>query len=365
MADKTRLGLMGIAGRISTSYIGQKAFLLCRDHPLLEISGFIATEAEDVGKTLREVLADRWQAEEPIPEEYADWTFLPADTDTLRASGLQVVLSTLAAPQARQFDPIVAAAGIAVVSESVGLRLEPDVPIIIPELNADHLAVIPHQQKARGFGKGFIVTNPLCTAVIIAMAMKPFVDAFGLKSCVATTLQALSGAGRTGVPSMAIIDNLIPLINQEEEKLHTELPKMFGTCKGGVIVPHPAAFACTATRVPVRDGHTASITLGLEKQPKLDEVRDLIDGFRGRAQELSLPHAPAQPLVYRPEPDRPQPLLDRDRGNKMAVSIGRVRPAPVFDSGVSFVAVGHNHGRGTYGNSLLLTELLVQEGLVG
>jgi aspartate-semialdehyde dehydrogenase len=363
--DMTRLGLLGIAGKISTAYIGQKALLIYQNHPLFEVAGFIADDPADAGKTLGEVLQDRWQAEEPLPAKYADKTFLPADTAVLKKAGLDLVLSTLAGPKARELDPVVAAAGIAVVSESVGNRLDPDVPLIVPDINADHLAAIPAQQKARGFDRGFIVSAPVCTAVIVALAMKPFIDAYGLKACVCTTLQALSGAGKTGVTSLQILDNVLTFIKLEEDKLHTEVPKILGSCKDGVLAPHPGPFTFTATRVAVTDGHTASISLGLEKTPDLDQVNELIDGYRGRAQELSLPQALEQPLVYRPEIDRPQPLLDRDRDNKMAVSIGRVRPADAFENGMGIIAVGHNHGRGTYGNAVLLTELLVKEGLVG
>ncbi len=361
----TRIGLLGIAGRISTTYIGQRALLIYHNHPFFELAGFIADDPADAGKTLGEVLQDRWQAEEPLPAKYADMRFLPADTAVLKNAGLDIVLSTLAGPKARELDPIVAAAGIAVVSESVGNRLDPDVPLIVPDINADHLAAIPAQQKARGLNRGFIVSAPVCTAVIVALAMKPFIDAYGLKACVGTTLQALSGAGKTGVASLQILDNVLTFINLEEDKLHTEVPKIFGRCKDGVIVPDPRPYTFTATRVPVSDGHTASITLGLERKPDIDHVKELIEGYRGRAQELSLPQALPQPLFYRPEIDRPQPRLDRDQGNQMAVSIGRVRPAYAFDNGVGIVAVGHNHGRGTYGNAVLITELLVMEGLVG
>lgn len=361
----TRLGILGIAGKVSTAYIAQKALFKFENHPFLETVAFLADDPADVGKPLGEVVKDRWQAEEPLPAKYADAKLLPVEKEALKKAELDIVLSALYGPLARELDPVVASAGIGVVSESVGLRLEPDVPLVIPEINADHLGVIPAQQKARGFDRGFVVTSPLCTAVIIALAMKPFVDAYGLNNCVLTTLQALSGAGKTGVASLAILDNLLPFINLEEDKLNTELPKMFGSYKDGALTPHPAPFTTTATRVPVRDGHTASITLGLDKAPELDRLPELIESYRGRAQELALPHAPAQPLLYRPENDRPQPLLDRDHADKMAVSVGRIRPAPSFTNGVGFIAVGHNHGRGTYGNAVLLTELLVKEGLVG
>jgi aspartate-semialdehyde dehydrogenase len=166
------------------------------------------------------------------------------------------------------------------------------------------------------------------------------------------------------VASLAILDNLLPFINGEEDKLHTEIPKIFGTYTEGALKAHPAPITTTATRVPVRDGHTCSITLGLERPADLDRLPELIAGYRGRAQELALPHAPAAPLLYRPEKDRPQPLLDRDHADQMAISVGRIRPAPSLHNGVGFVAVGHNHGRGTFGNSILLTELIVREGLL-
>jgi aspartate-semialdehyde dehydrogenase len=360
-----RLGFLGIAGTVSTAYIGQRALLKLQDHPELETVAFIADDPADVGKTLAEAVEGRWQAEEPLPARFADLPMLSPETDQIRTAELDMVISTLFGPTSRALDPKLAAAGIAVVSESTGMRLEPDVPLVVPEINADHLDIIRAQQANRGFDRGFIVSSPLCTAVIIALAMKPFADAFGMESGVVTTLQALSGAGKKGVYSMAILDNLLPHINQEEEKLYTEVPKILGRYADGRIHDHPARVAYTATRVPVRDGHTISLSLGLEKPWNAEDLPELIEGFRGRPQELGLASSWPQPLHYRPEVDRPQPLLDRDVDGSMAVSIGRLRPAPTFSNGLSMIAVGHNHGRGTYGNTVLLAELLLGEGLLG
>lgn len=360
-----RLGFLGITGTVSTAFIGQMALLKMQDHPYFETVAFIADDPADVGKPLGEVLADRWQADEPLPEKFASHKLLAPDTAALRKEEIDIVVSTLFGPKSKELDPKVAAAGIAVVSESTGMRMEPDVPLIVPEINADHLGIIKAQQSARGFDRGFIVSSPLCTAVIIALAMKPIADAFGLRSTVLTTLQALSGAGKKGVFSLAILDNVLPHINQEEEKLYGELPKILGTFTNGEIVNHKAPFTCTATRVPVRDGHTISLSLELEKPWQAEWLPELFNSYRGRAQALALPHAPAQPLLHRPESDRPQPLLDRGRANNLGITVGRFRPAPSMKNGMSFVAVGDNHGRGTYGNAIMLAELLHGEGLLG
>jgi aspartate-semialdehyde dehydrogenase len=359
-----RLGFLGITGTVSTAYIGQRALLKLEGHPILETVAFIADDPADVGKTLGEAIVGRWQAEEPLPARYHDHILIAPEPAALKAAELDIVISTLYGPKSKQYDPILAAAGIAVVSESAGLRAEPDVPLIVPEINADHLGIIRAQQQARGFDKGFMVSAPLCTAVIIALAIKPFLDTYGLRSGVVTTLQALSGAGRTGVAALQVLDNLIPFINQEEDKLHSELPKILGTYSDGQLTPHKAVFTTTATRVPVRDGHTCSITLGLDNAPDLDAAPSLISEFRGAEAAIGLVHATQRPLLYRPEHDRPQPLLDRAHDNRMAVSVGRIRPAPVFDNGIGFVAVGDNHGRGTYGNTVLLAELVTREFLL-
>lgn len=360
-----RLGFLGIAGTVSTAYIGQTALLKMQDHPYFETVAFIADDPADIGKPLGEAVADRWQADAPLPERFADHRLLSPETDEIRRAELDIVLSTLFGPRSKELDPKLAAAGIAVVSESTGMRMEPDVPLIVPEINADHLGIIPAQRAARGFDRGFIVSSPLCTAVIIALALKPFVDAYGLRSAVLTTLQALSGAGKKGVYSLAILDNVLPHINQEEEKLVTEIPKILGSFSDDRIVWHQAPLACTATRVPVRDGHTVALSLGLDRAWNEAELPELVGAFRGQAQALGLPHAPAEPLAFRPEVDRPQPLLDRDRADRLAVSLGRFRPAPGLPNGLGFVAVGHNHGRGTYGNAVMLAELIHAEGLLG
>ena len=360
-----RLGFLGITGTVSTAYIGQRALLKMQDHPHFETVAFIADDPADVGKTLAEAVEGRWQADEPLPARYADMIMLAADTEALRGEDIDIVISTLFGPLSRELDPRLAAAGIAVISESTGMRMDKDVPLIVPEINADHLGIIKAQQAARGFDRGFIVSSPLCTAVLVAMAMKPFADAFGLKSGVVTTMQALSGAGKKGVFSLAILDNLLPHINQEEEKLYGEVPKILGTYADGEIRNHKAALTFTATRVPVRDGHTLSMSMGFEKPFDLAALPALVEDYAGPSEVKGLHTAIAKPLKYRPEVDRPQPLLDRDVDGSMAVSLGRLRDAPGIENGLSLIAVGHNHGRGTYGNAVLLAELVHGEGLLG
>jgi aspartate-semialdehyde dehydrogenase len=281
----------------------------------------------------------------------------------LEAAGVELVLSALPGPHAKQHDPQLAAMGFPVVSESAGLRLEPDVPLIVPDVNADHLPLVRRQRTTRGWDRGWIASSPVCTAVIAAIAIKPVLDAFGLSAGVIATLQALSGAGPTGVPAMMIVDNVLPFIADEEDKLVKETRKILGRFTGDAIEPLAAPLAATCTRVPVRDGHTEAITLGLGREADLTAVADVMAAYRGRAQELALPSAPAVPVVVRTESDRPQPQLDRDVDCGRVVSVGRIRRHDAFPNGVAFVAVGHNHDRGTVGNAVILTELVAQEGL--
>jgi aspartate-semialdehyde dehydrogenase len=200
--------------------------------------------------------------------------------------------------------------------------------------------------------------------VIIGISMKPLIDAFGVEASVMTTMQALSGAGPTGVPGMGVVDNVLPFIQDEEEKLRNELAKIFGTLHGDRIVPFAPPISATCTRIGVRDGHTASIALALERAADVAEAAEALSGFRGRAQELGLPSAPQQPIVVREEANRPQPVLDRDAGEGRVVSVGRLRPQEALRNGIGYVAVGHNHDRGTVGNAVMVSELLVAEGLV-
>jgi aspartate-semialdehyde dehydrogenase len=238
--------------------------------------------------------------------------------------------------------------------------MEETVPLLIPDVNGDHLQLLDAQQKACGW-KGLIVTNPNCSTVVLATALAPL-RPFGVSSVMITTLQAISGAGYPGVPSWDIIGNVIPHIGGEEEKIESETRKILGSMANGRVTFHPMRISATTTRVPVQNGHTESISIGLEQQPSAEDIINAWNSFKGRPHELGLPTAPARPIVYLSEPNRPQPLLDVNREGGMAVTIGRLRPCPLF--AYKFVALGHNTIRGAAGAAILNAELMHSEGLL-
>jgi aspartate-semialdehyde dehydrogenase len=248
-----------------------------------------------------------------------------------------------------------------VVSNSRNYRLFDTVPLLIPEVNADHLALLKCQGQAQGWS-GSIITNPNCAVIVLAMALAPLRQ-FGITSTIITTLQAISGAGYPGVPSWDILGNVIPHIGGgEEEKVEVETRKILGTLNRDSVAYHPMKLSATTTRVPVQNGHTGSISVGLEQKPTAEAIIDAWTSFRGRPQELQLPTAPPQPVLYLHEANRPQPLLDVNRDGGMTVSIGRLRPCPLFD--FKFVALGHNTIRGAAGAAILNAELMHREGLL-
>jgi len=235
------------------------------------------------------------------------------------------------------------------------------VHLLIPEVNADHLALVEAQGVAQGWS-GRIITNPNCAVIVLAMALAPLRQ-FGIKTAIITTLQAISGAGYPGVPSWDILGNVIPHIGGgEEEKVEVETRKILGTIGQNKVAFHPMKLSATTTRVPVQNGHTGSISVGLEQRPTPEAIIDAWMSFRGRPQELELPSAPPQPIVYLIEANRPQPLLDANRDGGMTVTIGRLRPCPIFD--YKFVALGHNTIRGAAGAAILNAELMHREGLL-
>jgi aspartate-semialdehyde dehydrogenase len=272
-----------------------------------------------------------------------------------------LVFSGLDSSVAGEIEATFAQAGHIIVSNSRNYRMEPTVPLLIPEINADHLALLEAQSAACGW-KGCILTNPNCAAVVVAMALAPLRQ-FGLETAMVTTLQAISGAGYPGVPSWDILGNIIPHIGGgEEEKVETETKKILGRLSDGAVEPHPVELSATTTRVPVQNGHMGSIAVGLAQRPTPEAIIDAWTAFKGRPQELGLPSAPAQPVVYRTEANRPQPLLDANRDGGMTITVGRLRPCPLFD--YKFVALGHNTIRGAAGAAILNAELMHREGLL-
>jgi aspartate-semialdehyde dehydrogenase len=252
--------------------------------------------------------------------------------------------------------------GYPVISNSSNHRMEPDVPLIVPEVNPDHIALVETQRARRGYKSGFIVTNPNCSAAGLVVALKPIDDAFGLETVSVVTMQALSGAGYPGVASIDATDNVIPYISAEEDKLETEPRKILGELRGDSVTPAEFRVSAQCHRVPVSHGHLEAVSLKLRTKASPEEIAAVLREFRGEPQRLELPSAPAHPIEVREERDRPQPRLDRDAGDGMAVVVGRIRRCPVFD--IRFILLSHNLVRGAAGAAILNAEFLACAGAI-
>jgi aspartate-semialdehyde dehydrogenase len=341
---------VGILG--ATGMVGQQFIALLANHPWFKVAWLGASE-RSAGKAYRDAAA--WRLPNPLADEVAR---MKVDEAT-PGRAPKLVFSGLDSSVAGEIEGAFAQAGHVIVSNSRNYRMEADVPLLIPEVNADHLALLDRQASIRGW-KGRIVTNPNCVVVVYAMALAPLRQ-FGLKTSIITTLQAISGAGYPGVASWDILANVIPFIGGgEEEKIETETNKILGALKDGVVEQHPLTISAAVTRVPVHNGHTGSISVSLEQRPGPDAIVAAWNSFRGKPQDLGLPSAPAQPIVYLTEPNRPQPALDANRDGGMTVSVGRLRRCPVLD--YKFVALGHNTIRGAAGAAILNAELMHREG---
>lgn len=338
----------------ATGNVGQRFIQLLQDHPWFRVSELVASE-RSAGKKYED--ATVWRLGDYMPEGVRNLTVLDYNADLQSP----LAFSGLPSEVAGEIEGRLAAGGTAVVSNTATHRMEPDVPLVIPEVNADHLDVIRTQQANRGW-KGFITTNSNCSTMHLALTLKPLQDAFGLQKVLVTTLQAVSGAGYPGVPSLDMIDNIVPYIGGEEEKMESEAMKMLGGFANGEFQQANFVLSAHCNRVPVRDGHTecASVTLGSD--PSVDEVVEAFESFRGLPQELGLPSAPSQPVVVRRENDRPQPAFDRNTERGMASVVGRVRPCPVL--GLKYVLLGHNTVRGAAGAGVLNAEMLKEQGLI-
>jgi aspartate-semialdehyde dehydrogenase len=345
MTNKFRVGILG-----ATGVVGQRFIQLLQNHPQFEIAALAASDRSQ-GRTYAE--ATTWRLPGDIPDAVKS-IIVQAPAPPLDCD---FVFSSLPTEVAKQAEEDFARAGYPVISNSSPHRMGADVPLLIPEVNPEHLELIDEQRKNRGYDGGFIVTNPNCSAIAIVMALAPLHAKFGITSCVVTTMQALSGAGYPGVPSLDATDNVIPFIGGEEEKVEAETLKLLGRFKDGAIQNAPMKVSAQCNRVNVTDGHMASIRISLSKKASLKEVREALASFRSVPQELGLHSAPPQPVIVRDEIDRPQPRLDRDAGNGMSVTVGRLMPDSVFD--YRFVTLGHNTIRGAAGAAILNAELLV------
>ncbi|MFZ2412763.1 MAG: aspartate-semialdehyde dehydrogenase, partial [Candidatus Cryosericum sp.] len=329
-----------------------------------ELVGVAASE-RSAGKQYEDVA--RWYIPGEIPVAARTMTVLPCTAEAIAATGATLVFSALPSDVAGPIERSLADAGMAVVADTASHRMDPDVPLLVPEVNAEHLDALSTQRT--GNRKGFIVTGPNCSTAGLVLSLKPLQAAFGIRRVVVVTMQALSGAGYAGVPSMAIVDNIIPYIRNEEEKIERETHKMLGTWANGSFRPADIAVSASCNRVAVLEGHTESVLVELYHSASPEEVENVMRSFQGEPQRLHLPTAPDHPIIVRSEFDRPQPRLDRMAGEParargMAAVIGRVRSDPAFAMGIKYTVLSHNTIRGAAGNAVLTSELLVAKGLL-
>lgn len=335
----------------ATGSVGQRFISLLHDHPWFRIAELTASP-NSAGKPYAE--AADWFQEEPMPDAVAEMTVLPTDPEAQPLKS-PLLFSALDASAADRVELPYAKAGHMVVSNARSHRMDGDVPLMVPEVNPEHLELLDHQT----FG-GRLVTNPNCSTLGLTLSLKPLADAFGIEAVSVVTLQALSGAGIPGVPSLHILDNVVPYIGGEEEKLENETQKILGRCSGDAIDPARFVVSAACNRVPVIDGHTLCVSVRLDTMADLDEVREAIEGFTGEPQRLGLPSAPESPLELTDAPDRPQPRLDRGRGHGMSSTVGRLRPCRLLD--YKYVTLSHNTLRGAAGGSILVAELALAQG---
>lgn len=344
---RTPVGILG-----ATGVVGQRFIQLLENHPWFEVA-WLAASDRSAGQAYGDAV--RWRLKTPVPEHIRKMPVSPAGPE----GAPRVIFAALDAGIARELEPKFAEAGCAVVSNSSAFRMQQDVPLVIPEVNADHLALI-EQQSWRKKSGGYIVTNPNCSAIGLVVALAPLHQQFGIESLFVTTMQAVSGAGYPGVASLDILGNVIPYIAKEEEKMEEETRKLLGKLNRHQV--KDAGFTMTAhcNRVAVEDGHTESVSIKLKTRADAKTIIAAFQGFRSKPHELGCPLAPEHPLVYDQAPDRPQPRFDLDRGNGMTVSVGRLRPCGVLD--YKFTVLSHNTIRGAAGAALLNAEMLKVQG---
>src|ERR1039458_1984613 len=316
-SQKIPVGILG-----ATGVVGQRFIQLLEDHPWFEVA-WLAASDRSAGQAYGD--AARWRLKTAIPEHIRKMPVSPAEPN----GAPHVIFAALDSGIARELEPKFADAGCAVVSNSSAFRMQQDVPLVIPEVNPDHLALIELQSWRKKSG-GYIVTNPNCSAIGLVVALAPLHQKFGVESLFVTTMQAVSGAGYPGVASLDILGNVIPYIAKEEEKMEEETRKLLGQLAGDRVEPATYRMTAHCNRVAVEDGHTESVSVKLKRKAGAEELIAAFNEFRSTPQELKLPLAPAQPIFYDAAPDRPQPRFDVDRGNGMTVSVGRLRPCGVL-----------------------------------
>jgi aspartate-semialdehyde dehydrogenase len=346
MSKKYRVGILGATGTV-----GQRFCQLLENHPQFEITALAASD-RSAGKPFVEACA--WKLAGAMPENIKEIVVSPIEPPL----DCEIIFSSLPSNVARETEEAFARAGYPVISNSSSFRMDEDVPLLIPEINAEHLGLIENQRKNRGFTTGFIVTNPNCAVVSFAPPLAALEQKFGVESVIVTTMQAISGAGYPGVASLDITDNVLPYIAGEEPKVETEAQKILGKFLDGEIKKADFVVSAQCFRVNVVDGHMASVRVNLRENATLEEVRDAIENFPS----LNLYSSPKQFIVVTDEPSRPQPRLDRDAGNGMTITVGRLFPDTIFD--YRFVALSHNTVRGAAGSAILNAELLIDKGVI-
>lgn len=347
--QKLKCAILGATGAV-----GQRFIQLLEDHPWFEVHEVVASE-RSAGKPYAE--AAHWILDGAPPQRVGEITVKPLDAELESP----LVFSALPKEAAVGLEEALAAKGHIVCTNASANRMVEDVPLMLPEVNWEHVALVDVQRRKRRWTSGALVANSNCTTMPVVMALKPLMH-FGVSKVLMVSEQAISGAGYPGVASLDIIDNIIPYVSGDENKMETETLKMLGTFGGDGIAWAQMSTSATCTRVPVIDGHVVMMSIALEAAPSLDEIIATWQSFRAPDAIAALPSAPAQPVIYMPQTDRPQPRRDRDAGKGMATSIGRLRECPVL--GYKFAALSHNTIRGAAGSSIINAELLASEGLI-
>jgi len=350
MSQRIPVAVLGATGTV-----GQRFIQLLDQHPWFEVTTLTGSD-RSVGQTYG--AACHWLMDTAMPEWAAGMTIVPTTTADY---DVRIAFSALPTGVAKEAEPVLAQKGIAVCSNASAYRKDPDVPIILPEVNADHANLVKVQQAKRGW-TGMITTNPNCTCTGMTVTLKALQDAFGVKKVFAVSMQAISGAGYPGIPSYDILDNVVPYIGDEEPKMEWEPRKMLGTFDGEGIQLADFVASAHTNRVPVTDGHTVCVSVELGRPASPEEAIQALRAYRGPEIASDLPWAPRPPIIYRDEADRPQPKLDRRAGNGMTTVVGRLRSDPLFT--LKYVVFSHNTIRGAAGGSLVNAELLVKMGLI-
>ncbi|MES2392147.1 MAG: aspartate-semialdehyde dehydrogenase [Acidobacteriota bacterium] len=349
--ERRNVGILGATGAV-----GQRFIQLLADHPWFNIT-WLAASDRNSGKTYAEACS--WRLDTPLPERIASMVLQPNTPEAAGADLPRIIFSSVDSPIAKELEPRFAAAGCAVISNSSAFRMDPLTPLVVPEVNADHFDLIESQPTRKRSG-GFLVTNPNCCAIGLILPLGALQQAFGIEKLFVTTMQAVSGAGYPGVPSLDILGNVIPYIKSEEEKLQEEVGKLLGTLNGSSITPLAAPVSAMCNRVPVLEGHTECVSVKLSRPATHEEILAAWQNFQplsGKGHEgLHLPSAPLFPVEYQHGETRPQPRLDLMAGNGMSTTVGRLRPCTLFDW--KFTLLSHNTIRGAAGAAILNAEIL-------